>query len=112
MKRKKKVNINQLEYLLAEQYYHLTESEEKQIMANPFQEIDVHGMNKTQAFSAIEAVLRRAKGDVYTIRVIHGYHSGTILRDAIRSRYHDHPKVKRIELGMNPGETDLILREL
>ena len=81
-------------------------------MANPFQEIDVHGMNKTQAFSAIEAVLRRAKGDVYTIRVIHGYHSGTILRDAIRSLYHDHPKVKRIELGMNPGETDLILREL
>ena len=23
-----------------------------------------------------------------------------------------HPKVKRIELGLNPGETDLILREL
>ena len=81
-------------------------------MISSFQEVDVHGMNKVQAFTAIDAVLRRANGSVYTVRVIHGYHNGTVLRDSIRKHYKDHPKVKRIELGLNPGETDLILREL
>lgn len=81
-------------------------------MISSFQEVDVHGMNKTQAFTAVDAALRRAGGSVYTIRVIHGYHGGTVLRDAIRSHYKKHPKVKRIELGMNLGETDLIIREL
>ena len=81
-------------------------------MISSFQEIDVHGMNKVQAFTAIDAVLRRANGSVYTVRVIHGYHNGTVLRDFIRKHYKEHPKVIRIELGLNPGETDLILREL
>ncbi len=82
------------------------------VRMNAFQEIDVHGMNKTQAFAAIDARLRRADSSVYTLRVIHGFHGGTILRDAIRAHYKNHPKVKRMELGMNPGETDLILRDL
>ena len=30
----------------------------------------------------------------------------------ILSREDDHPKVKRIELGLNPGETTLVLRDL
>ena len=77
-----------------------------------FQEIDVHYMNKTQAIAAIDARLRRADSSVYRLRVIHGYHGGTVLRDAVRAHYKSHPKVKRIELGLNPGETDLILREL
>ncbi len=79
---------------------------------NAFQEVDVHNMTKTQAVTAIDAMLRRADAGVYRIRVIHGYHGGTVLRDAVRARYAAHPKVRRIELGMNPGETDLILREL
>ena len=77
-----------------------------------FEEIDVHRMTRNQAVTAIDARLKRAKGDVYRLRVIHGYHGGTVLRDAVRSRYQGHPKVIRIELGLNPGETDLILREL
>lgn len=77
-----------------------------------FAEIDVHSMTRTQAVTAIDAALRRADGSVYRLRVIHGFHGGTVLRDAVRSRYRDHPRVKRIELGLNPGETDLILREL
>lgn len=81
-------------------------------MLSGFQEVDVHGMNKVQAFAAIDARLRRADGAVYTLRVIHGYHGGTVLREAIRTRYKHHPKVLRIELGMNQGETDLILKEL
>lgn len=80
-------------------------------MHTAFLEIDVHGLTREQAFAAIDARLRRADG-AYRLRVIHGYHGGTVLRDAIRVRYRNHAKVKRIELGLNPGETDLVLREL
>ena len=76
-----------------------------------FEEIDVHNMTRQQAIAAIDARLRRCKGDVYRLRVIHGYHGGTVLRDAIRSRYAAHPRVLRLEMGLNPGETDLVLRE-
>ena len=77
-----------------------------------FLEINVHNMTKMQAITAIDARLRRADASVYRLRVIHGYHGGTVLRDAVRAHYKNHPKVKRIELGLNPGETDLVLREL
>ena len=77
-----------------------------------FWEIDVHNMTRTRAITAIDARLRRANASVYRLRVIHGYHGGTVLRDAVRSHYKGHPKVLRIELGLNPGETDLVLREL
>ncbi len=73
-------------------------------------EMDVHGMTRTQAETAIDAALRRA-GGAYRIRVIHGYSRGTSLRDFIRGHYRRHPKVLRIEAGLNPGVTDLVLRE-
>lgn len=73
-------------------------------------ELDVHGMTQAQTEIAIEAKLKRA-GGVYRIRVIHGYTRGTALRDFIRSRYRHHPKVLRVEAGLNPGATDLVLRE-
>ncbi len=79
---------------------------------NAFLELDVHSMTKVQALAALDAALRRADGGVYRLRVIHGYHGGTVLRDAVRARAAAHPKVLRTELGLNPGETDLILREL
>ena len=77
-----------------------------------FEEIDVHQMTKAQALVAIDARLKKAGGSVYRLRVIHGYHSGTVLRDTVRAHYRNHSKVLRIEIGLNPGETDLILREL
>ena len=69
-------------------------------------------MTRVQAIVAIDAKLRRTNASVYRIRVIHGYHGGTALRDEIREHYKNHPKVKRIEVGLNPGETVLVLREL
>ena len=69
-------------------------------------------MTRTQAIAAIDAVLRRTKGEVYRLTVIHGYHGGTVLRDAVRAHYRSHPKVLRVELGLNPGETELVLKEL
>ena len=77
-----------------------------------FMELDVHSMTKIQAVTALDAALRRAGPAVYRLKVIHGYHGGTVLRDALRAHAAKHPKVKRVELGLNPGETDLILREL
>ena len=79
-------------------------------MSESIKELDVHGMTLYQAQIAIDAALRRA-GGAYRIRVVHGYRGGTVLRDGIRERYAAHPKVKRIELGLNPGQTDLVLRE-
>ena len=75
-------------------------------------EIDVHNMTRVQAVAAVDAVLRRINSSVYRLRVIHGYHGGTALRDEIRAHCKHHPKVKRIEIGLNPGETVLVFREL
>lgn len=73
--------------------------------------LDLHGMTCYQAQVAIDAALRRAKGSVYRIEVIHGYHGGTELRTMVRKVYAKHPRVKRIELKLNPGSTELVLRE-
>ena len=75
-------------------------------------EIDVHNMTADQAAVAVDSKVRRADRSVYRIRVIHGYHGGTVIRDMVRSRYRNNPKVLRIEPGTNPGTTDLVLREL
>jgi len=74
-------------------------------------ELDLHGRNTYQAKIAIDAALKRAKAGTYRIRLIHGYHGGTALRDLIRAQYRSHPRILRLELGLNPGETDLVLRE-
>ena len=73
--------------------------------------LDLHGMTWYQAQVAVDAALRRARPSVYRLELIHGYHGGTRLRDDLRKTYAGHPKVKRIELSMNPGVTELVLRE-
>ena len=70
--------------------------------------VDLHGKNQYQARITIDAALRRAKGGTYRLRLVHGYHSGTALRDMIRTEYAE--KVLRIQ-SINEGTTDLILRE-
>lgn len=71
-------------------------------------EIDLHGKNEYQAKVAIDAALRRAKAGTYRLRLIHGYHGGTALRDMIRREYAS--KCLRV-LPLDNGRTDLILRE-
>lgn len=81
-------------------------------MGNPgIVEIDIHGLNRYQAKIAVDARLRRCDKSVYRLRVIHGYHGGTSLRDMLRAEFKNHPKVLRVEFGFNQGETDLVLRE-
>ena len=73
-------------------------------------ELDVHGMTLYQAKVVIDAKLRRSAG-AYRIRVIHGYHGGTALRELVRREIAADTRVLRWEAGLNPGETDLVLRE-
>lgn len=71
-------------------------------------ELDLHGKNEYQAKVAIDAALRRAKAGTYRLRLIHGYHGGTTLRDMIRRDYAG--KCLRV-LPLDNGRTDLVLRE-
>ena len=73
-------------------------------------ELDLHGCNVHQAQIAIDSALKRSRG-VYRIRLIHGCHSGTALRDFLRTEYAAHPKVKRLSLSSDGGITELVLRE-
>ena len=74
-------------------------------------ELDLHGCTVYQAEVAVDAALRRAKGGTYRLRLIHGYHRGTELQQFLRKKYTNPPKVLRLELGMNPGVTEFVLRE-
>lgn len=73
-------------------------------------ELDLHGCTVCQAEIAINSALRRSRG-AYRLRLIHGANHGTALRDFIRKRYKNHPQVIRLEVGLNQGCTDLVLRE-
>ncbi len=77
-------------------------------------EIDLHGLRTEDAIKKVLREVNNASGSVYTIRLIHGYHGGTRIRDAIEDEfsYGRVEKVKRIQPGSNPGITELILREL
>lgn len=72
--------------------------------------VDLHGKNVFQSRIALNAALRRA-GGAYRIRVVHGYHMGTAVRDLVRTEYAAHPLVKRA-LPVSDGVTELVLREL
>lgn len=72
--------------------------------------LDLHGKTQYQARVALDAQLRRSRG-IYRIRVVHGYHNGTALRDLVRGEYAAHPLVQRAE-PVSESATDLVLREL
>ena len=78
--------------------------------ADPFRTIDLHAKNRYQAKIAIDAALKNA-GGAYRVRVIHGYHNGTAIRDLITEEYASHPKVIRL-VRISDGITDLVLKEL
>lgn len=73
-------------------------------------EIDLHGKNEYQARVTLDAALRRVRPGTYRIRVIHGHHGGTALRELVCREYGRHPQVLRLE-AEGPGVTELVLRE-
>ena len=48
-------------------------------------EIDLHGKNEYQARVTLDAALRRVRPGTYRIRVIHGHHGGTALRELVNT---------------------------
>lgn len=72
--------------------------------------VDLHGKNTYQAKVTVDAQLRRSRG-VYRLRLIHGCHGGTALRDFLHREYSRHPQVKRLILSPDGGTTELVLRE-
>ena len=77
-------------------------------------EIDLHGMRVEEAVRRAKSEVAKTSGSVYIIRLIHGYHGGTRIREALEDEFScgRDSKVKRIRQGNNPGITELILREL
>lgn len=73
--------------------------------------VDLHGKNTYQAKVTVDALLRRAGGGTYRLRLIHGCHGGTSLRDFIRETYSRHPQVQRLAFSPDGGATELVLRE-
>ena len=72
---------------------------------------DLHGKTVHQAKVTVDALLRRAGTGTYRIRLSHGSHGGTALRDFIQLEYGRHPQVKRLLLSPDGGATELVLRE-
>ncbi|MCB6609906.1 Smr/MutS family protein [[Clostridium] symbiosum] len=76
-------------------------------------ELDLHGRRAEEAKRLIDAELDRAGRNVYRIRLIHGFHGGTGIKNMIWEEYSygREPRVVRLEHGMNQGITELVLRE-
>lgn len=71
-------------------------------------EIDIHEMKRADAKKYLEQFLSKANGNVKEVSVIHGYSSGTVLRQMVRSGL-KHSRIKHKILSMNPGITILEL---
>lgn len=82
-------------------------------MNSPIIELDLHNMNCAQAKEQIDRALADAAAGVYRIRLIHGFHGGTAIKNMIKEEYEyfGHSKVKRVVPGNNQGITELVLRE-
>ena len=76
-------------------------------------ELDLHGRKAREAKCLIDAQLNRVGRNVYRIRLIHGFHGGTGIKNMIWEEYSygREPRVVRLEHGVNQGITELVLRE-
>lgn len=74
-------------------------------------ELNIHTMTAYQAKVYIDSQLKKADKSIYRLRIIHGYNNGTRLKEMVQKEYRNNKKVIRIEIGLNPGITDLVLRD-
>ena len=73
-------------------------------------EIDIHGMTEQMAIKALQKFIVSCDDDVDEILVIHGYHSGSVLKDMVLNPNKLRSKrVRRRKFTMNQGETILEL---
>ncbi|MBU1019733.1 MAG: Smr/MutS family protein [Firmicutes bacterium] len=73
-------------------------------------EIDIHGMTEEMAIKALQKFIVSCGDDVEEIVVIHGYHSGNVLKDMVLNPNKLRSKrIRRRKFTMNQGETILEL---
>ncbi len=73
-------------------------------------EIDIHGLTEQVAINTLEKYIVACDKSVSEITVIHGYHSGNILKDMVRNSNKLRSKrIRRRRVTMNQGETILEL---
>ena len=76
---------------------------------NEIMTVDLHEMRVSEAKDWLSARVSRAPKQIREIVVVHGYRGGTALQNMVRKSF-KHPRVSRVVLGLNPGETILILK--
>ncbi len=72
-----------------------------------FSEVDIHGYTAAEAKKIlIQKIAAAPKG--CEITVIHGFHGGQALKNMVRNDL-KHPRIKRKILGLNQGETIIVV---
>lgn len=71
--------------------------------------IDIHGETKESAKQKLKETLKSLPKDTHKLTVIHGYHNGKVLQETVRK--FKHPRIERIIIGMNQGETVYLLKK-
>lgn len=66
-------------------------------------------MYRADAKKYLEQFLSKANGNIKEVVVIHGYSSGTVLRNMVRKELKHH-RIKSKILSLNPGVTTLYLK--
>ena len=73
-------------------------------------EVDIHNMTELEALKYLERYIASCNKDVSEIVVIHGFRSGTALKNMVRDRNKlRSKKIARRKVSLNPGETILEL---
>lgn len=70
--------------------------------------IDLHGFTAAGAKDMLAKRLQSLPKDTREVTVIHGYHGGTAIREAVRN--FSHPSIERKFIGLNQGETIFMIK--
>lgn len=74
-----------------------------------FETIDLHGETKESAKQKLTQKLKTLPKDTRELTVIHGFHGGKALQETVRK--FKHPKVEKVILGLNQGETVFLIKK-
>lgn len=70
--------------------------------------IDLHGETRESAKQRLTGALKSLPKETRQLVVVHGYHGGNALREMVRN--FKHPRIERKSIGLNQGETILIIK--
>lgn len=71
--------------------------------------VDLHGYRAWEAVCYLEYLLETLPSSTTEMEIIHGYRSGTVLRQIVRQEF-THRRILSKISGWNPGETTWVLR--